>query len=368
MTSSYEEVNQANSLIEDADLPHPSGALLLSFIAEALDPRRAANYVLETCHNSNTDTRTRLLALVDDWIYIVDQVSKRGSAPPTPNASERRQIIARDGTRCCITGKPARLWDPLVVDFILPVPSGWTAAQDDRPRLPSVLAAFFGPGYRDWWLNYAINPDQFTSPLLNHWLVSKSASLAFRRGHVMLQRRQPSMIEYEVHQVSIGPDQPLPLDGDKPLLGDHSRTGILTVDARFIGTHSRLAKSIQLIELASKFSSSSSIEPLRRDHLQSRRSWDFSQPRYSLPRSSQPGFSSQHKSVYWATEHSERLLENFTNRKPVPCRNFPLVSTSSPQAATSTTPCSRSESTPPSPCPNPSTTSHIHPRTRAISS
>ncbi|SPQ24568.1 0c704a95-11e6-4036-93cf-00d274128476 [Thermothielavioides terrestris] len=112
-----------------------------------------------------------------------------------------------------------------------------------------MLGAFFGPAYRDWWLSYARNPKQL--PLYqNHWLVRESAARAFARGLVRLDRRQPSMIEFEVNPVFIGPEEPIEIDGPYALLGDHSRTGIMTVDARFIGTHARLSRSMRFVEIA----------------------------------------------------------------------------------------------------------------------
>lgn len=37
------------------------------------------------------------------------------------------------------------------------------------------------------------------------------------------------------------------IEGPYALLGDHSRLGILTVDARFVGTQARLARSIRYV-------------------------------------------------------------------------------------------------------------------------
>lgn len=130
-----------------------------------------------------------------------------------------------------------------------------------------MLTAFFGPGYRDWWLSYAQDPSAYVChDFNNHWLVTKSAALAFSRGLVKLNRRQPSMIQYHVRlDVNIGPEQPIQVHGEYPLLGDHSRKGIMTVDPRFVGTHARLCKSFQLIEVAKRFrlnnASSSRTQP-----------------------------------------------------------------------------------------------------------
>lgn len=64
-------VKQARSLIESARLPHPSGPLLDAFITEALDPRLAAQYVLQTCRRPGHEENAELLLLVSDWSYIV---------------------------------------------------------------------------------------------------------------------------------------------------------------------------------------------------------------------------------------------------------------------------------------------------------
>ena len=61
-----------------------------------------------------------------------------------------------------------------------------------------MLGAFLSPSYRDWWLSYIKEPE-FMPPLLNHWLVRKSAAKAFGQGLVKLDRLQPSMNEVNSH-------------------------------------------------------------------------------------------------------------------------------------------------------------------------
>ncbi|KAK4160268.1 hypothetical protein QBC43DRAFT_303939 [Cladorrhinum sp. PSN259] len=232
MDANRAEVEGALSLIEEADLPHPSGPLLASFIKEALHPVMAARY-----------TKEKLLlgegsSLLANWSYIIES-----------NATARQAIIKRDGNRCCITGKPGTLHDPLVVAPILPVPSGWNT---DKEGIFDMLGVFFGPPYRDWWLSYAKNPRRML-PYSNHWLVRRSAAQAFAQGLVKLDRRQPSMVEYELIHVHIKPHQPIEADGLYPLLGDHSRQNIEKVDARFIGSHARLCESIQFVDISKTF-------------------------------------------------------------------------------------------------------------------
>lgn len=88
MDSLCREVNEILSLIESAELPHPSGALLSSFVNEALNPRSAAEFVLARCDAGHrSERRTQLLSLVDDWIYIVQSSKFTGlenSLPRSP--------------------------------------------------------------------------------------------------------------------------------------------------------------------------------------------------------------------------------------------------------------------------------------------
>ncbi|KAK0704498.1 hypothetical protein B0H67DRAFT_648928 [Lasiosphaeris hirsuta] len=240
-----DEVQNALSLIDGAGLPYPSGPFLESFITEALNPVLAARYM-----------KGRLAAgegssLVSDWSYIIDSITQKGSVPPPPNPAERIAIIKRDGNRCCITGKPGSFLDPLIVTPILPVPSGWIT---DRDGIKDMLGAFFGPPYRDWWLSYVKDPN-YTLPSSNLWLVRRSAAVTFAHGLVKLDRRQPSMIEYELRHVLIKPDDPIEVNGMYPLLGDHSRQGTGKVDARFIGSHARLCTSIQFLDISRALSS-----------------------------------------------------------------------------------------------------------------
>jgi hypothetical protein len=66
MDPNGEEIDETLSLIESLDLPHPSGALLSSFVREALHPILAARYV--NAMLSAGEARS----LVSDWIYIVE--------------------------------------------------------------------------------------------------------------------------------------------------------------------------------------------------------------------------------------------------------------------------------------------------------
>ncbi|TVY55426.1 hypothetical protein LSUE1_G009591 [Lachnellula suecica] len=240
---SGDTVIEALLLIENAKLPHPSAPLLASYITEALHPRLAADYVLKLCHAGHHQ-RTGLLSLVSDWNYLVESILQRGCSPQKPDAETQAAIVRRDGARCCITGKTGRFGDPLV---IVPV---------SKPPLAGLMTSIryarclFHSPYRDWWLAYAQNPDDMY-PYHNHWLVRKSAATAFAQCFIKLDRLQPSMIEYEAMHVYLGLiDKPLELEGCFPLLGDHSRSRIQKVDARFLGTQARLCKSFRWLEIA----------------------------------------------------------------------------------------------------------------------
>ncbi|KAI2627299.1 hypothetical protein GGS26DRAFT_561306 [Hypomontagnella submonticulosa] len=244
MAATDSDVDSTLSLIENARLPHPSGPLLESFISEALNPILAARYVKHRFLLGEASS------LVADWSYIIESVTENGSLPPRPSTSEQYAITKRDGGKCCVTGKAGTMRDPLIVAPILLVPSGWAT---DKLGIIDMLGAFFGPPYRDWWISYVRNPGMMM-PYCNHWLVRKSAAEAFASGLVRLDRLQPSMIEYELRHVTVGPDEPIEVDGDYPLLGDHSRSGIAKVDPRFVGTHARICKSIQFLKISKRLS------------------------------------------------------------------------------------------------------------------
>ena len=54
--------------------------------------------------------------------------------------------------------------------------------------------------------------------------------------------------------MGIIPEEPIEVDGLYPLLGDHSRQNIQKVDPRFIGSHARLCKAIQFLDIAKTMS------------------------------------------------------------------------------------------------------------------
>ncbi|KAL2754749.1 hypothetical protein ACRALDRAFT_1094268 [Sodiomyces alcalophilus JCM 7366] len=179
-------------------------------------------------------------------------VTQNGHLPPPLDTETRQAIFKRDGGRCCITGKTGTFHDPLLTVPILPVPSGWTT---DRVGINDMLGAFFGQPYLDWWLSYAREPEWMPRER-SHWLVRRSAARAFERGLIRLDRLQASMVEFSLRDVLPGLEKPIEADGLYPLLGDHSRSGIMKLDPRFVGTHARLSTSIRYLEISKTFSSS----------------------------------------------------------------------------------------------------------------
>ncbi|KAK0721768.1 hypothetical protein B0T26DRAFT_739204 [Lasiosphaeria miniovina] len=215
-------------LIEKLRLPHSSGRFLSAFVENALSPVSAARYVKGRL--ALGDARS----LVSDWSYIVECITHNGCAPPSPDSEAQRLITMRDGGKCCVTGKAGTYWDPLVVAPILPIPSAWVT---DKPQNRDMLGAFFGPRYRDWWFS--------------HWLVRTSTARALLQGTIKLERLQPSMVEYQVKHVLIGPEKEyVTVNGSFPLLGDHSRSKIDIVDPRFVGSHARFCLSMRFHNLA----------------------------------------------------------------------------------------------------------------------
>lgn len=57
-------------------------------------------------------------------------------------------------------------------------------------------------------------------------------------------------LQYNVDHVIIDDTEPVPIRGNHALLGDWSRSGIEKVDARFVGSHARFCKGLQLVNIA----------------------------------------------------------------------------------------------------------------------
>ncbi|KAH6887446.1 hypothetical protein B0T10DRAFT_489807 [Thelonectria olida] len=240
MASRPPNVQGALDVVDRVPLAHPASALLRAYILEAVQPQAAADYV-----QRRLGVDGHAGSLVADWINVIDSVIS-GMPPPAPSADEISAITKRDGNRCCVTGKPGSLWDPLVVAPILPVPCGWLKGER---RIIELLVAFFGRQYFDWWHCFIDRVD-ISSPYHSHWLVRKSVHEALQRGVVKLVRVPSSMIEFEVEHVLIDDEKPVDVNGKIALLGDHSRQGIEKADARLIGSHARFCKSTQLVNLA----------------------------------------------------------------------------------------------------------------------
>lgn len=64
MAATHDTVNTALSLIDAIPLPRPAGALLASFVKDALNPNLAAQYVTNWLSSGDAHS------LVRGWIYI----------------------------------------------------------------------------------------------------------------------------------------------------------------------------------------------------------------------------------------------------------------------------------------------------------
>lgn len=65
------------------------------------------------------------------------------------------------------------------------------------------------------------------------------------------------MGQYELKQATVLPEEEIEVDGEYPLLGDHSRSAIETVDPIFLSSQAKLATSFQFVELARTLAQSS---------------------------------------------------------------------------------------------------------------
>lgn len=69
--SAVDVIKEAELLISNANLPHPSPSLLSCFIYNALKPKVTASYIIDACRASN-DPTTELMSLVESWTFIVE--------------------------------------------------------------------------------------------------------------------------------------------------------------------------------------------------------------------------------------------------------------------------------------------------------
>ncbi|WJG36939.1 uncharacterized protein FOBCDRAFT_253366 [Fusarium oxysporum Fo47] len=128
-------------------------------------------------------------------------------------------------------GEASKFWDPLVVIPVVLAPSRWLEAE---LRVLDMLRAFFTPPYLDWWLAYTDRLKRI-DPIDGHWL---------------LHQLHPSMIQVKPM---------IDVDGQYPLLGDHSRSGIRKVNTRFIGTHARLASSMRWLGVRKRIADNETV-------------------------------------------------------------------------------------------------------------
>lgn len=70
------------------------------------------------------------------------------------------------------------------------------------------------------------------------------------------------MQQFEVNPDPIGPSAPIHIEGARyALLADHSRSGIQKIGPRFVGSHARLCKHIQFLEIAQEIASETLTQP-----------------------------------------------------------------------------------------------------------
>ncbi|KAI7970719.1 hypothetical protein EIK77_007899 [Talaromyces pinophilus] len=124
---------------------------------------------------------------------------------------------------------------------------GKTLSLLDNVELPypggPLLAAF---------VTEALNPVH-AAHYLHERLSSDEPSSIVADWSYIIQCTPDYIRQYEVKHMLMGPEEPIPLEGIYPLLGDHSRLGTEKIDPRFIGTHARLCKSIRYLELTKRF-------------------------------------------------------------------------------------------------------------------
>ncbi|KAL2256903.1 hypothetical protein VTK26DRAFT_953 [Humicola hyalothermophila] len=177
---------KALRVIRASKLPHPKGALLESFITEAADRDRAAQYLLERVlggsssrksSSSTGDIAARLDALCSDWGKLVATFVDDGPVRPLRDRRYVPVITQRDGGICRFSGLGDSWHDRLAVYPILP-PFGRSKIDID-PSLHGLLAVFLGQALSEWVILGCEDPCR---PFGSHWLLRSSAAAAFAQG------------------------------------------------------------------------------------------------------------------------------------------------------------------------------------------
>ncbi|KAH6844604.1 kinase-like domain-containing protein [Chaetomium sp. MPI-CAGE-AT-0009] len=149
-------------------------------------------------------------------------------------------VTKRDGGKCCITGRPGSICDPLAVVVILP--------SIDPASCRGILDAFRTPKLKDRLLSNTAKGGWFDG-VENHWLVRRSAATAFAQGYFQLSFGKRSRYYEVLKNWTGGPRFPPILDevdDFRPAtFVDHSSSRVKTPDRSALEILSRFATPIR---------------------------------------------------------------------------------------------------------------------------
>ncbi|KFY30935.1 hypothetical protein V493_01533 [Pseudogymnoascus sp. VKM F-4281 (FW-2241)] len=180
----------ALELISSARLEPTEHLLLKHFVEGAVDPDRAAQYLLSSVDKSpNQDVGTYLQCFKKDWRNLVTTLTTLDLVLVHLDDLVRR----RDGPYCCIRSKDppekgiVTMSEPA---YIIPPSMFANIDLDKEGRIHAILDAFLSPLHiaklRALLQSHANNDEDM---LRNLWLLSPSIHKAFRGGHVNVEAR-----------------------------------------------------------------------------------------------------------------------------------------------------------------------------------
>ncbi|KAI8963630.1 kinase-like protein [Daldinia sp. FL1419] len=175
------DFERAQQLIQGADLAHPDGELLMSFLEDSVDNDQAASYLLGVC-DSSEDQISGLAIVLSQWKSLI-AIFHTGFRAQMDDEKTIKSIRARDN-ECFLTGTKGSWKDPLVVVEIFP-----SVSRKISGSLRDIFAAFFSQEHEDYLESYtsALSHQQ---PLgSNLWLVRSSAADAFSQGFFQVEIR-----------------------------------------------------------------------------------------------------------------------------------------------------------------------------------
>ncbi|OBT80199.1 hypothetical protein VF21_00547 [Pseudogymnoascus sp. 05NY08] len=201
----------ALELISSARLEPTEHLLLKQFVEGAVDPDRAAQYLLSTINTPHQDVETSLRCFKADWRDLVMTLTVLDPVPVGFDELVRR----RDGPYCSISSIDPPKKDTVSMSepaYIIP-PSMFHSihlAKDGRMR--TILDAFLSPLHiaRLKALLQSHGADDRTV-LQNLWLLSPSIQSAFRGGHVNVEARgiTSKSPETELQELDSAPEMSL---------------------------------------------------------------------------------------------------------------------------------------------------------------